>query len=85
MVGNQHEIAGPEVHIDATGCIRDYELADAKTAENPRRENDFRYRIPFIKVNPSLKGNGGYSFSFSDNQVARMSKNRGKREMTAGR
>ena len=50
VIGQHHEIARVEFFIDASRCIRQQQVRDAKCRERPHRERHALHRMPLVKM-----------------------------------
>ena len=54
VIRNEHQIAGFERRVDATGRIRDDELLDPESAEDARQKRHLGHLVPFVEVHAAL-------------------------------
>ena len=81
MVGDDHQVANPEVRVHATGSIRHKERLDAQLVHHADGEGHLLHVVALIVVEASLHGNDVLASQLTEDQFADMSFNGRYREV----
>ena len=81
MIGDQHDVAGLEIRIDAAGRICNNQRLDSQSLHHADRQSDLRHRVTLVEVHATLHDHDAFRVQLSKEQSAAVTYNGGCREV----